>query len=528
MSNSPEHPSRRWMSLGFICVVLLITSLDSTALYLALPNIALDFRTSASELQWIVNVYALVFGSLLLTMGNVGDRVGRKKIWMVGLLIFGVGALIAGFSQNTLTLIGARAIVGFASALMMPASLSIVIATFQDLRERAQAIAIITATFGFGAGLGPLVGGFIMDWLSWQAVFFVNVPLVLIALAGGTRYLNDSRSADTAKPDWVGALLSILGFFALLYGITEAGWHGWWAAHVLRAFMAAVVIMLLLFAWERRTPNAMIPLHLFRNRIFFGANTGLALVAFSLFGSIFFLSQYFQSVRGYSPFEAGVALLPVALIVMVVALFSAAINARLGERITISGGILLTALGLGYLASIAAVDTSLNQVYLGTSIMAIGLGVAMSPATAAIMSTVPGDQLGVGAALTDTTRQLGGALGVALLGSLLSSTYVQQIAVLEDLPMMALMPEQAMVGIKTSIQSAHFVADFLSLPVVSPLIVETANAAFVAGMIDGLVVATGILLGTACFTFMILPGKALAARLKDTGETFAVTPVGAD
>lgn len=528
MHRSIASLPRRWISLGFICVVLLITSLDSTALYLALPNIALDFRTSASELQWIVNVYALVFGSLLLTMGNVGDRVGRKKIWMAGLVIFGVGALVAGFSQNTSTLIVARIIVGFASALMMPASLSIVIATFHNLRERAQAIAIVTATFGFGAGLGPLVGGWIMDWISWQAVFFVNVPLVLIAVVGGAIYLNDSQRSDSARPDWVGALLSILGFFALLYGITEAGWHGWFAPHVVRAFIAAVVIMLLLFTWERRIPNAMLPLNLFKNRVFFGANTGLALVAFSLFGSIFFLSQYFQSVRGYSPFEAGVALLPVALIVMVVALFSASINARFGERLTVSGGIFLTAAGLGYLATIAAVDTPLDQVYLGMSILAVGLGIAMSPATAAIMSTVPIDQLGVGAAMTDTTRQLGGALGVALLGSLLSSTYVQQISVLDDMPLMALMPEQAMTGIKTSIQSAHFVADFLNLPVVSPLIIDTANTAFVAGMIDGLAIATGILLGTACFTFVVLPGKALAARLKDTGETFIVNPIVGD
>lgn len=524
MFTQPNMSSkRRWWGLLFICVALLVTSLDSTALYLALPNIALDFRTSATELQWIVNVFALVFGSLLLTMGNVGDRFGRKKAWFVGLIIFALGALIAGVSRSTEVLIGARGIVGFASALMMPASLSIVIATFTNVRERAQAIAILMATFGLGVGLGPLVGGWIMGVLDWQAVFFVNLPLIAISLAGGVMFIDESRKEEATLIDIPGAVLSIIGFFALLYAITEVGWNGWTAPNVVRGFAVSGTVMGIFFWWENRTPYPMLPMKFFKNRVFFGANTGLALVAFSLFGSIFFISQYFQSVRGYEPLEAGIALLPIAAIVMVVSLVSAKINEWLGERITISSGILLAAIGLYYLAGVAAVDTPLSDIYFGTSILAVGLGLAMSPATATIMDTIPQSQLGVGAAITDTTRQLGGALGIALLGSLMSATYLQEVAVLETMPLMNLIPEQMMLGIQSNIQVAHFIADTLRLPVISAQIIETADAAFVIGMAEAMRVATGILVATAILTFFTLPGRIPQFPTPtETGEVFPV------
>jgi len=526
MITQPNMASRRhWWGLLFLCIALLATSLDSTALYLALPNIALDFRTSATELQWIVNVFSLVFGSLLLTMGTVGDRYGRKKAWIAGMILFAVGAIISGISQTTNVLIGARGLVGFSSALMMPASLSLVIASFTNMRERAQAIAIVMATFGLGVGLGPLVGGWIMGIMDWQVVFFVNLPLLAIAFIGGFYFLDDSRKEGSQPIDFIGAILSIIGFFALLYAITETGWHGWTAPHVVRGFVMAGIVMVLFFWWENRHPYPMLPMSFFRNRIFFGANTGLALVAFSLFGSIFFISQYFQSVRGYEPLQAGIALLPIAAIVMIVSLFSAKINELLGERMTISGGILLAAIGLYYLSAVATVTTPLTQVYFGTSILAIGMGMAMSPATATIMDTIPQSQLGVGAAITDTTRQLGGALGIALLGSLMSATYLEQVAVLETMPFMSLIPEQMMLGIQSNVQVAHFIADTLRLPVVSAQIIETADAAFVLGMAGAMRVATGILIGTAVLTFVTLPGRIPEMpTTKEASDVIVVSP----
>ncbi|MCD4684642.1 MAG: MFS transporter, partial [Anaerolineae bacterium] len=311
--------AQRWLGLAFICVSLLVISLDNTILNVALPSISRDLDASQSELQWIVDAYILVFAALLLTMGSVGDRYGRKRALQIGVALFGVFSLMAALSTSTEMLIVSRALLGIGGAIIMPATLSLITAMFRDAKERAQAIAIWAAVFGLGIGIGPLLGGYLIEAFDWGAVFFVNVPVAIVALIGGQMFLVESRDENAPSPDIPGVVLSFTGLFALVYAIIEAGVDGWGATNVLVAFAVAAVLLVVFFWWEARAKNAMLPLYLFRNPSFTGANIAMTLMMFGMFGAMFFLSQYLQSVQGYTAIETGWCLLPMSLEIMVAA-----------------------------------------------------------------------------------------------------------------------------------------------------------------------------------------------------------------
>lgn len=496
--------SNRWLSLLFICISLMVISLDNTILNVALPSISRELGATASELQWIIDAYVLVFAALLLTMGAVGDRIGRKKALQFGVAMFGIGSLAAALSVSTPMLIAARAFLGIGGATIMPATLSIVSATFRDPKERSQAIAIWAAVFAFGVGLGPLIGGWLLERFEWNSVFFVNVPVVIIALIGGYIYIGESKDESAPSPDIPGVLLSITGLFALIYGIIEAGIHGWTAQHVLIAFGVAAVLLGTFGWWESHSPNAMLPMRFFKNMSFTGANTALALVTFALFGSTFFISQYFQSVQGFNALESGARVVPLAAMLTICATFSARINQRLGVKVTVGLGIILAGIGLLYLSQMAHVDTTYSTFVIGQLILGAGMGTAMSPATNSIMGSVPVSKAGIGSAMNDTTRQLGGALGVAVLGTFANNVYLAHVNSLE---LMNTLPTQAAEAIRSSIQGAHIVADRLNIPIVSPLITDTANQAFVLGMTEAMFIGSIIMFGAAILTFAILPAE---------------------
>jgi EmrB/QacA subfamily drug resistance transporter len=500
---------QRWIALIFMGMALLVISLDNTVLNMALPSISKDLGSSGSQLQWIVDAYVLAIAGLLLTLGYLGDRLGRKPALMAGLVIFALFSLGAALSNSTGMLIAMRALMGIGAATILPATLSILTATFREPKERAQAIAFWAAVFSLGMGIGPLVGGYLLDNFHWSSVFYINIPIIAIGLIGSAIFIQNSKSEHPRKLDIPGAVLSIGGFFALVYAIIQAGMKGWTETQVLYAFGAAAVLLIAFMIWELKYKNAMLPLNFFKNMSFTGANVALTLVMFGLFGAFFFLGQFLQSVQGYTPLQAGVRLLPMAAVSFVSAVVSALIARFIGTKITVSLGITIAAIGFFYFAQIAAVDVAYSKFVLASCIVSLGIGFVMSPATNSIMGSIPVDQSGVGSALNNTTRQIGGALGVAVLGTLLNSTYIARI---DAVQWPAQLPAPALEAIRSSIQGAHIVAQSVPSPPLAQLIIDKSNQAFTAGTEHALVIAAMIMAVTAVITMFILPSRVIPPK----------------
>jgi EmrB/QacA subfamily drug resistance transporter len=503
MLSSREYKNR-WIALVFMGFSLLVISLDNTVLNLALPSIASDLGSSSSGLQWIIDSYVLVIAGLLLTMGYIGDRVGRKPILMVGLAIFGLFSLGAALSNSTGMLIAMRALMAVGAATIMPATLSILTATFRDPKERSQAIAVWAATFALGMGIGPLVGGWLLNSFHWSSVFYINLPIVAIAIVGGLYFIGNSKSANPRRLDYVGSVVSIAGLFALVYGIIQAGSDGWTAPHVLWAFAAAAVVLAFFVIWEIKSKNAMLPIHFFKNMSFTGANIALTMISFAMMGAFFFMSLYFQSVLGYTPLEAGIRMLPMAAATFVASFVSARIANYLGTKYTVALGILIAAAGFFIFASIARVDTTYGQIVMAMIVTSIGMGLTMSPATNSIMGAIPVDQSGVGSAMNNTTRQVGAALGIAVLGSLLNSSYVASI---NAVAWPAQLPEKLLEVIRGSVQGAQVVAHKVSDSSLSQMIISQADKAFTQAASHTMVISAIIIVAAAVVTLLILPNR---------------------
>ena len=456
---------------------------------------------------------------MLLTMGSIGDRFGRKRILQLGLVIFGLFSLLAAFSKSTGMLISMRALMGFGGAAIMPSTLSIITSTFCDKKERAQAIAIWSATFALGSGIGPLVGGFLLEHFHWSSVFFVNLPVVVLALVGGFFFIRDSKDAHPRRVDTLGFVLSIAGLFALVYAIIQAGSDGWGASNVLIAFAAAAVLLGAFAFWERRSVNPVLPLHFFKNMSFTGANLALTLVAFALMGAFFFMGQTLQTVMGFTPLQAGVRLLPMAFFAFFSSILSARVAGRLGTKFTVALGIMLAAAGFFYFSQTMTATSSYLQLVIGMCIISIGIGMTMSPATNSVMGSVPVDKAGVGSAMNDTTRQVGGALGVAVLGTLLNSTYISRINAVK---WPVALSDQVTAAIRNSVQGAHIVAQNIPNAGLSAMIVTKADEAFAAGAIHATLVASIVLACASILTFFILPSKVRAHQETISGGLEAI------
>jgi EmrB/QacA subfamily drug resistance transporter len=518
---------RRWIALVFLGISLLVISLDTTVVNLALPSISRDLGATSSELQWVVDAYILVFASTLLTLGSIGDRIGRKKTLQIGLLGFFVFSLGGALSNSSEMLIGMRALMGLAGSAMMPATLSIITATFREPRERAQAIALWAAVFALGSGIGPLVGGYLLEHFEWQSVFLINLPVLAIGLIGGYFFIQDSRDEHPRRVDLVGSLLSIAGLFALVYGIIEAGQTSWTEPEALYAFGAAAVLLGAFAVSEWRSSHPMLPLGFFKNMSFTGANMALTLVSFAMFGIMFFVSQYFQSVQGYTPLAAGVRLLPMAGMSFVAAVASARIALRVGTKVTIALGILIAAGGLFYLFGVAEVETTYGMVVIGMCCTSLGMGLTMSPATNSVMGSLPVDKAGIGSAMNDTTRMLGGALGIAVLGTIMNGVYIDQIV-----GALGAFPQPILDAARSSIQGAHIIAGQVAagaIPGVDPslagTIVDTSNQAFVSGMSRAMLVGGIIMAVTSVLSFLIVPTRVQPAREEAAAPAQSGKPV---
>ena len=510
MLNTREYKNR-WIALMFMGVALLVISLDNTVLNLALPSIAKDLGSSSSGLQWIIDSYVLVIAGLLLTMGYIGDRIGRKPVLLAGLAIFGLFSLGAALSNSTGMLIAMRALMAVGAATIMPATLSILTASFRDPKERSQAIAIWAAVFALGMGIGPLVGGWLLNNFHWSSVFYINLPIVLIGIVGGAYFISNSKAANPRKLDYLGSVVSIAGLFALVYGIIQAGSDGWTATHVLYAFAAAVVLLTFFIIWEIKSKNAMLPIHFFKNMSFTGANVALTMISFAMMGAFFFMSLYFQSVLNYTPFEAGVRMLPMAGMTFIASFSSAKVANFLGTKYTVALGIAIAAIGFFIFAAIAKADTSYGQLAFAMVITSLGMGLTMSPATNSVMGSIPVDQSGVGSAMNNTTRQIGAALGIAVLGSLLNSSYIASI---NAVTWPSQLPQQALAVIRSSVQGAHVVAQKIGDPQLAQMIVNQANQAFITAASHTMIISAIIVVAAAVVTLLILPNHIRAPRVE--------------
>jgi EmrB/QacA subfamily drug resistance transporter len=402
-----------------MCFALFMAMLDNTVVNVALPTISRELGAGVSGLQWIIDGYVLAFASLLLTGGIAGDRFGRRRMFLSGLALFTLASLLCGLSQSTGQLIAFRALQGIGASLLMPGTLSILTVTFPP-SERAKAIGIWAGVSGLALALGPTAGGLLVEHVGWEAIFFLNVPIGIVAIVVATRVVSESRTDESRHLDFVGLGLGTAGLFSITYGLIEANQRGWDDALILGALCVGVVLIAGLLSWEYVTPKAMMPLEFFRIPAFSAGN----LVAFSLslgmFGTFFFFSLYMQLIRGYSALGAGVRFLPLTGMIFFVAPVAGRFAQRHGSRWPMTIGPILAGSGL-LILSRSGVDTPFGLMAPVLSMMGLGMGMTMAPMTAAVMGAVGPQRAGLGSAMTNTSRELGGVFGVALLGSLLTT-----------------------------------------------------------------------------------------------------------
>jgi EmrB/QacA subfamily drug resistance transporter len=416
----------RWVALGVLCTSLLAIVVDNTIVNVALPTLAGELGAGISELQWVVDAYTLVFAGMLLLAGALGDRYGRRRTLLAGLAVFGAGSAAAASAGSVGALIGWRAVMGAGAAFIMPATLSLLISVFEDERERATAVGIWAATAGLGVALGPVAGGFLLDHAAWGSIFLVNVPLCVLAIAVGRRAVPESRDARVRPVDWAGAALSGVGLIALVYAVIEAPSEGWLSPPVAAGALVALVLLGAFVRRQRRIADPLLDLALFRNPRFSAASTAVMVLFFALFGFLFLSTQYLQFVLSFSPYEAGLRVLPYAGAMIVFASLSGRLVHGFGTRRVATLGMLLFAAGLTVAATVGT-DTGYGRLALAFVIMGAGMGLAGAPATASIMSALPPARANVGSAVNDTTRELGGALGVAVVGSVMSALYANAL-----------------------------------------------------------------------------------------------------
>ncbi|MCP2277667.1 MFS transporter [Nocardia amikacinitolerans] len=422
-----ERRNQRFLALAVICLAELLVVLDNTIVNVALPSIGVELATGVSGLQWVVDAYTLTFAGLLLAFGNLGDRYGRRKVMAIGLVGVAVMSVGGALSDSMGAVITARAAMGVFAAAVFPATLALIINIFTDRRERALAIAAWTAMAGFAIAIGPISGGWLLEHFSWHSVFWINVPVALVALVATLLWVPESRSAHVGRLDLPGIALSIAGITLLVWSIIEAPRYGWLSVTTLTAGALGVALLAGFITWELRTAAPILDMRLFRNRRFSMPALSIAVGYFSMFGFLFLITQYFQGVREYTPLEFGIASLPFAFSVAIGAPVATLLAQRWGTTPVIVFGLLLTGLGL-YLGGQVTVDSGYVTDVLPSMVsMALGLAIVQGPATESIMGSLPLNEAGAGSAVNDTTREIGGTLGVAVLGSIVASYYTTRV-----------------------------------------------------------------------------------------------------
>ncbi|MBA2280728.1 MAG: DHA2 family efflux MFS transporter permease subunit [Acidimicrobiia bacterium] len=504
--SSPSHPNR-WRILGVLVLALLVTSIDHTIINVALPQMVGDLGASAAELQWVVAAYTVVFAGLLLTAGSLGDRFGRRHALAAGLFTFVAGSVTSALAASTTMLIAGRGVMGVGGALIMPTTLSILVNAFGDPRERATAIATWTAASGAGIALGPIVGGMLMRSFSWGSVFWINVPLLALALVGTMHLVPDSRDPNATRLDPIGALLSIIAVSSLVYAIIEGPERGWTSSSTMTSFMIAAMAGAMFVRWELRRDEPMLDMRLFANRGFSAGSVALAMLFFAMAGTVFLQAQYLQFILSYTPLVAGAALVPAALGMILGTGVGAHAAGQVGGRIAVVAGTLFAAAGVAVQA--ALIDgTSYVPTGVGLLLFGLGAGIAMPAATDLIMSTLPSARAGVGSAVNDTVRELGGALGVAVIGSVAASTYASNLN--GRLDAVAGLPEGVRAAVTDNLGAALEASRHLGASGAD--VAAAARDAFVSSMSGSLWVGAGLAALATVIAFVHLPKHAPPAH----------------
>jgi EmrB/QacA subfamily drug resistance transporter len=495
------HPRRRQILL-VLCLSLLVVVIDNTILNTALPTLARVLHAGTSSLQWITDAYTLCFAALLVPAGALGDRYGRRLSLIGGLAVFALGSTAAALSSGTGMLIGARVVMGLGAAFVMPATLSILNSVFPP-KERPQAIAAWSAVAGVGIVIGPTLGGLLLTHFWWGSVFLINVPLVALALAGVLLTVPETAEPGGHRLDIPGTLLVAGALFAIVDAIIEAPTRGWTSAATLAETVAGLAALGVFVWWELRIEHPLIDLRVFAVRAFSTAAASVTVIFFALFGSLFVLTQYLQLVHGYSPLSAGVRALPFAFAMAAASPLSPVLAKRLGARVVIPAGMALMGLGLLDLST-AGVHTAYLPIAIAVAVMGAGMGLVMAPASTIIMTTVPAHQAGAGSAINDTIREVGGALGVAIVGSMAAAVYRSRLGSVLTTAQHA--PGQVIHQATSSVAAADIIGRHVG-GVQGSQLVSAAHSAFVTAMATGIRVAAAVALVSAIGAIFALPRR---------------------
>ncbi len=486
-----------------LCLAVLIVNLDNTILNVALPTLVVRLRATTDQLQWIVDAYAMVFGGLMLVAGSLADRFGRKRLFLIGLVVFGTGSLGAAFSGSVTSLIGWRAVMGAGAAMTIPAGLSIVNDLFRQPAQRAKAVGIWSGTIGLGIAIGPVAGGLLLSRFWWGSIFLVNMPVVVAGLIGTLWLVPESRNHRTRRPDPLGAILTVAGLGLVLWAIIEGPDDGWLSPGVLGAAVAGIAVLTGFVVWELRIDHPMLPLSFFRSPRFSVAVVAVALGVFALLGGLFIQTQFLQFSLGYSPLKAGLCILPIAGLLVAGALASPWIVRAVGTKLTAATGLLVVSGGLLQIAIEASATATYAEVVPGLLLVGLGAGLLTPSATDSVLGSITQDDAGVGSATNSTAMQVGGALGVAVVGSVLSTRYRHSLV-----PALAAhhVPQVAAQAILGSLGGALAVARIVGGQLGAGL-AQLARLGFSLGSRSALLVAAGVTLAGALLVLAALPSR---------------------
>ncbi|MBN1189941.1 MAG: DHA2 family efflux MFS transporter permease subunit [Dehalococcoidales bacterium] len=511
---------RRWWIFAVLALAVLIVVIDHTILNVALPTLQRELGAAMSELQWMIDAYSLAFATLLLTMGTMGDRIGRAKVLRTGMVVFGLASLGAVFASTADHLVTARVFMGVGAAMIMPATLAIIINIFPP-DKRGKAIGAWGAMNGVGVALGPLLGGLLLEHFSWSSVFFINIPIVVIAVVAGWFLIPDSRDPKPRQPDIPGTVLSAAALFMLVFGLIKGSDWGWGHAGVIAILAASVAAGLLFILWEKRSAEPMLDLGLFSNPRLSAGSGGIALMTVIMFGTLFALTMYMQFVKGYSALETGIRFLPIAFGYALGSMASNRFVNRLGTKVVVVAGFL----GIAIIAPIAAfwqTGTPYLQIGLLLGIFSFFMGSIMAPSISAILGAIPKARSGIGSAVNSVAFQVGGALGIAALGSALSTVYRAEMA--SALSNVSFLPAEVLKVAEESVGAAVTVAGRLPAAVQFPLI-QAAGESFMEGwqVVLLVIICIGVLGAVLILKFM--PSR---ERISEQPEQLSASEYGND
>jgi EmrB/QacA subfamily drug resistance transporter len=504
--------------LASLLLAAFLINLDTTIVNVALPSLERELHASNAQLQWVVDAFNLLFAGSVLAMGSLSDRFGRKGMLLAGLSVFGVSSLVGGLMDSPGQLIAARAVMGVGAAMVFPSTLSLLTNAFAERRERALAIGLWGAITGAAIALGPIVGGWLLEVSDWRSIFFAMAPIAAIAGVLVARYVPTSRDANAPRTDRVGFALSTATIAMLVYTIIEAPNHGWGSTRTIGSFALTAGLAAALVAWERRAEQPMLDLSLFRNPRFTAASVSVAISFFALSGFIFLVTQYFQLLKGYGPLSTGVHLLPVAACVAISSILGTKLAVRVGTKLVVASGLLLTAAFYLWVAP-SSVTTSYATIAAQMVVLGTGMGLTSAPATEAIMGVVPKAKAGVGSAVNDATRLLGGTLGVAVIGSVYASLYASRLT--SELPVG--LPATIARTARSSVGAALTAARRLGLAGHGDLasaVHNAASTAFFHGFQAANYLAAGVAAAGAVMALSFLPAQPMATS-DDTAEGIA-------